>query len=113
MLDLPVDWNLYRTGVEIVVLYVPGCPHRALARSRIDVAIGRVQRPAVVRERPVGSTAAAIRAGMRGSPTILVDGRDPFADGADAASLACRLYRGGDGPSGAPTVEQLVAAFGG
>jgi hypothetical protein len=33
----------------------------------------------------------AVRLGFRGSPTILVDGRDPFADGRGDLGLACRV----------------------
>ena len=33
----------------------------------------------------------AARYGMQGSPTILIDGRDPFAEPGAAASLSCRL----------------------
>ena len=31
--------------------------------------------------------------GLRGSPTVLVNGRDPFMDQASTASLSCRIYR--------------------
>ena len=52
--------------------------------------------------------AEATGLGMAGSPTILVNGRDPFAQGAEP-SLSCRLYCGGDGPpDGAPSVEDLI-----
>ena len=45
---------------------------------------------------------------MRGSPTLLVDGRDPFAGSAWGAAMACRQYRDAEGRlSGAPTVAAL------
>ena len=50
---------------------------------------------------------------FRGSPTILVDGEDPFASGDMAFGLACRLYRTPDGPAGSPTTEQLEAVLDG
>lgn len=46
---------------------------------------------------------------FRGSPTVLVDGRDPFADGGEAFGLACRVYPTEEGPAGSPTVAQLRA----
>jgi hypothetical protein len=50
---------------------------------------------------------------MHGSPTILVDGTDPFAGPGEAASVSCRLYRGSDWrPEGAPSVSQLRQAIG-
>lgn len=50
---------------------------------------------------------AAQRVGFRGSPTILVDGRDPFASGDEPVGLSCRVYATPDGPAGAPTTDQL------
>ena len=35
----------------------------------------------------------AAEAGMRGSPTLLINGVDPFAAPGQAPGLACRLYR--------------------
>jgi hypothetical protein len=99
--------------LDIDLLYVADCPNHAIARARVQIALDRTQLAAVVRGREVQSSEEAARLGMRGSPTILVDGHDPFAGGADPAALSCRLYRSDPGFSGAPTVEQLVEAFGG
>ena len=50
---------------------------------------------------------------MHGSPTILVDGIDPFAEPGQPASVSCRLYRHGNGQvDGAPSVSQLRQAIG-
>src|SRR5215217_3542839 len=46
-----------------------------------------------------------------GSPTILVDGEDPFAEEGAAVGLSCRLFRTSDGPAGAPTLSQLTEAL--
>ena len=96
-------------GVEIDILYVPDCPNRAAARSRVAAALDDAGVTAEVREVEVATVADAARLGMHGSPTILVDGRDPF-DGPEA-SMSCRLYRSVDGLAGTPTVEQLVAVL--
>jgi len=49
---------------------------------------------------------------MHGSPTILVDGTDPFAQPGQLASVSCRLYRDSDGHvDGAPSVSQLRQAI--
>lgn len=42
-----------------------------------------------------------------GSPTILVDGRDPFPT-AVPAGPTCRRYETEAGPDGAPSIAQLV-----
>jgi hypothetical protein len=98
--------------MEIELLYVRECPHRRVARDHVDRALARTGLAAVVREREVRLSEEAARLGMRGSPTILMDGQDPFVDTADPAAMSCRLYRSDVGSSGAPTVEQLVEALG-
>lgn len=97
--------------MEVEVLYVPGCPHRALVTARLQLAIERLAVEAAVRETEVSTREAARVLGMRGSPTVLVNGRDPFA-GLDAEpSLSCRLYRSEGRIEGAPAVEDLVVAL--
>jgi hypothetical protein len=45
---------------------------------------------------------------MHGSPTLLVNGQDPFAEPGMVPAVACRLYRGEDGRlDGAPTQAAL------
>jgi hypothetical protein len=99
--------------MDIDLLYVPDCPHRSLARDHVDLALARTRRRAVVREREIHSSEEADRLGMRGSPTILIDGQDPFADSDEPAGLSCRRYRSEAGVGGAPSVRQLVEALGG
>ena len=50
-------------------------------------------------------------ASFRGSPTILIDGVDPFANGTEPLGLTCRLFPTPDGLAGAPTIEQIEAAL--
>lgn len=66
---------------------------------------------ASVREVEVTTPEAAVRAGMRGSPTILIDGRDPFASASAEPSLSCRLFRTADGLDGAPEMAELIEAL--
>jgi hypothetical protein len=45
---------------------------------------------------------------MHGSPTLLIDGTDPFAEPGQPPSMSCRLYRNDDRqPAGAPSAAQL------
>ena len=97
--------------MEIEVLAVPGCPHRAEALARVRDALTATGAAAVVSERVITSVADATAAGMNGSPTVLVDGRDPFAEGPVEPSLSCRLYRSRAGVEGAPAVGALVDAL--
>jgi hypothetical protein len=94
--------------MEIELLFVPNCPNREAARRHLDAAIAEHGLVAVVREREVASPEDADWYGMHGSPTIRVDGRDPFAEPDARPSLSCRLYSGEHGASGAPTVAQVA-----
>lgn len=98
-------------GVEITMLSMPGCPHVGLARRRLAQALRRVGVLAPIHEQMVESEADAARWGFVGSPTILVDGRDPFAGPSGVPGLACRLYPSAGGSQGAPSVEALTDAL--
>ncbi|MEZ5118919.1 MAG: thioredoxin family protein [Candidatus Nanopelagicales bacterium] len=45
--------------------------------------------------------------GFRGSPTLLVDGTDPFADGGPPFAFTCRVYATPEGLAGSPSRDQL------
>ena len=99
--------------MRLEVLHIPDCPNTAVLTERLDQLI--VARSDVVIEHRVihDQTEAAAR-GMTGSPTLLVDGLDPFAVAGLAPSVSCRLYLDDHGAaSGAPTVAQLRAALAG
>ena len=59
----------------------------------------------------IGSDEEAERIGFRGSPTILVDGVDPFFDEEVAVGLACRLYLTEAGLRGTPSKSMLLDAL--
>ena len=97
--------------MELTLLTVPGCPHAAAFEERLAAALaGRAG--AVVRRREVADERQAAEAGMHGSPTLLIDGVDPFAGPDQAPSLSCRLYRDEVGRAGgAPSVQALRQAL--
>ena len=69
------------------MLTVPDCPSGRAARRHLAEALAG--RPGVsVEHRVVSTPEEAERYGMSCSPTILIDGRDPFAEPGTAASLA-------------------------
>jgi hypothetical protein len=94
--------------MDVRLLYFDDCPNWRLAEARLDEALVGVgdETPAVTYEL-VSTPEQAERAGFRGSPTILINGADPFAAPDDAIGLSCRLYRSPAGVEHAPTVEQL------
>ncbi|MFF0474937.1 thioredoxin family protein [Streptomyces sp. NPDC004284] len=93
----------------IELLYIADCPGWALARKRLDEALAAVGRSdSVVRLRVVETDEEARALGFPGSPTILLDGYDPFPSATRTDGLTCRVYATPDGLAGAPTVAQLV-----
>ncbi len=97
--------------MELTLLTVPACPNAAAFEERLAVALAG-HPGAVVHRREVADEREAAEAGMHGSPTLLIDGTDPFAGPDDAPSLSCRLYRDAAGRTGgAPPVQALIRAL--
>jgi len=97
--------------MELTLLTVPGCPHAAAFEERLAAALAG-HPGAVVRRREVADERQAANAGMHGSPTLLIDGVDPFAGPDQVPSLSCRLYRDEAGrTAGAPSVQALRQAL--
>ena len=98
--------------VQITVQYFDSCPNWELADERVWSAMSRlgISATELIHEQ-VDTPEQAEALGFHGSPTILVNGRDPFAKVADPVGLSCRLFATPDGLSGSPTVDQLVRAF--
>ncbi|HEY3212173.1 MAG TPA: thioredoxin family protein [Actinomycetota bacterium] len=88
-----------------------GCPHWQTADDRLREAL-RAEGMADVEpllER-VETAEEAERLRFIGSPTILVDGRDPLAAAEAAFGLTCRVYQTPGGLAGSPTLDQLRGA---
>ena len=97
--------------MHLTVLAVPDCPNVRLLERHLARALEGHQNVTVSRHE-VADQDQASRWGMNGSPTLLVDGIDPFAGPGQQASLSCRLFRDGHGHSGgAPSVRQLRKAI--
>jgi len=98
--------------MRIVLRYVAGCPHWRLAEERLRATLTSLGAgDAVIALKAVETHEEALRLDFRGSPTILLDGQDPFADQDAPVGLACRLYATEGGLQGAPTIDQLRAAL--
>ncbi len=96
---------------KISIQFLPGCPNRQLAEDRVREALDRLsgRRPAVVLEE-IADEEQALRVGFHGSPTVLVDGVDPFAGPDAEVAFSCRVYLTPSGADGAPSVDQLYEA---
>lgn len=93
--------------MDLTVLAIADCPNAPVLERRLASVLA--SRPAAtITRRVITSPAEAARWQMHGSPTLLVNGRDPFAEPGTAPAVACRLYRGEDGQlDGAPTEAVL------
>lgn len=96
--------------MDISLLYFDDCPNWKIADERL-AAIGAERADLTVTRHLVDTLEEAERVGFHGSPSILVDGVDVFAEPDAGVGLSCRVYRTPDGLAGAPTVEQLRAAL--
>lgn len=94
--------------MDIEMLVVPDCPNEQLAAERLRQALAGAGLSATTfTTRVIADQAQAERSGFTGSPTILIDGHDPFAEPGATPSLSCRIYHALDGPTGAPDLVRL------
>ncbi|WP_026531882.1 hypothetical protein [Arthrobacter sp. H41] len=96
--------------MDITLQYFDGCPNWEIADERLMVIAAEHSDVVVTRQR-VDTADEAERVGFHGSPSILIDGVDMFADPSTPVEWACRRYMTPKGPAGAPTIEQLRAAL--
>ena len=98
--------------MNLTILHVEGCPSldplvealKGLVGARTDVTLTTVV---------VESELQATRLGFHGSPTILVDGVDPFPSPPETTGLSCRVYADSSGRlAGIPSRAGLAAALG-
>jgi len=94
--------------MQIEVLVVPDCPHRADAVGLLRELLDELRLfTTEIRIGVIDTPDEAVRRGFAGSPTILLDGVDPFAEPGQAAALACRIYRGEAGAGPLPDKQAL------
>jgi hypothetical protein len=91
--------------VKVTLLFFDGCPNWQTTDANLQslalelgFELDRCQ---------VETDEDAQRLQFRGSPTVLIDGRDVFANGNEPIGLSCRIYSTDRGLAGAPSVEQL------
>jgi hypothetical protein len=93
--------------MNLEVLHVAQCPNLTAMLKRLEQA---TDLPVTTREITTVTDAAA--SGMAGSPTLLINGADPFTTARHPGALACRLYRDENGqPVSVPSLVQLRDAI--
>ncbi len=97
--------------MHLTVLAEPTCPNAPVLTDRLTAILhGRTD--ISMSHQVISSEDEAIRWDMHGSPTLLIDGLDPFAEPGQHPSLSCRLYRDENGrASGAQSISQLRHAI--
>lgn len=97
--------------MDVELQYFEGCPNWRVAAERL-AQVAAEEAVITVRRRIVATPEEAEAVGFRGSPTILIDGHDAFAERDEPNGLSCRIYQTPDGAAGAPTLAQLRDAVG-
>ena len=96
--------------MDITLLYFEGCPSWKVADDRLT-SIAAERDDITVTRHLVDTPEEAERTRFHGSPSIRVDGVDPFAEPHSEVGLSCRRYLTPDGYQGAPTLQQLRAVL--
>lgn len=98
--------------VDIELLVVPDCPNAPAAKKLLRAALDAagLADPGV-RVTVIRSQREAEERGFVGSPTVLINGLDPFGEPGRPPAMACRIYPGEDGPTGLPPTGELARAL--
>ncbi len=93
--------------MEITLQYFDDCPNWKVTDEYLKALIDELALDTEVRYRRIETPEMAAEHSFRGSPTVLVNATDPFADANAPVGLSCRIYATDDGPAGSPTLDQL------
>jgi hypothetical protein len=98
--------------MKVEVLYFDGCPTYETAAKTLRAVLAEEGLEAEIELVAVNSDEEARRLRFPGSPTIRVDGRDPFpVPERGERGLGCRVYATPEGLKGSPTTEMLREAL--
>lgn len=96
--------------MQVTLQYFDGCPNWKTTSAFLSTLVNEGLEVAVDCEL-IDSLEAAVASEFRGSPTVLIDGVDPFADEYAPVGPACRIYRTEKGIDGSPSLSQLREAI--
>ncbi len=97
--------------MDVTLQYFRDCPNWKTTRDYLETLIAEHALDATLRYQLIETPEAATEHGFRGSPTVLVEGTDPFADPNAPVGLSCRAYTTEEGQAGSPTLAQLRHAL--
>jgi hypothetical protein len=98
-------------GVRLRLLVIEDCPNALPAADLVAGVLDELGSGAVVPVEVVRDQESAERLGFLGSPTLLVDGVDPFRVDGGVPAVACRVYATPSGLAGLPDREALRAVL--
>lgn len=97
--------------MEITLQYLDDCPNWRTTADRLQRLVEEEHLDATVSLELVDSVETAATRDFRGSPTVLIDGIDPFPTGEGGSGMACRVYLTDEGWAGSPSLAQLRRAI--
>lgn len=92
--------------MEITLQHFNDCPNWKTTAAHLSTLVDDGL-DATVSYELIDTRELAVARRFRGSPTVLIDGIDPFADEDAPVGLACRIYPTEQGPAGSPSLSQL------
>lgn len=98
--------------MTITIQYFDSCPNWKITEQRIISILESRRLDVAIEYQRIESHEDAERHRFAGSPTVLIDGIDPFASEKMPIGLACRTYMTDRGLAESPTIAQLEAALG-
>jgi hypothetical protein len=99
--------------MDVALLYFDGCPNHHDTLTLLESLLAEAEWDGDIQLVNVGSQERAEALSFRGSPTVLIDGVDPFADGDAPVGLSCRVYPTAEGYRGTPPEPELRAVIAG
>ena len=111
--DVYEFWYIYSMSMTIELLYFDGCPTSKAVHQTLQEVLSEEGIDAQIQLLPVNTAEEAQRVQFPGSPTIRVNGRDPFPVGGERQAwwLGCRMYPTSEGLKGTPTKAMLREAL--
>jgi len=97
--------------MDVELLVMRECRSEAAALALTWAALDGLDVPASVTTTVIDADEQAQARGFAGSPTFLINGRDPFAAPEADVVATCRVYRTSAGLAGVPSLEELREAL--
>jgi hypothetical protein len=98
-------------SMDVSLLYFDGCPNHDDTRVLLDALLSETGWDGTIEMVNVDSQQRAEELEFRGSPTVLINGADPFLDTEAPFGLSCRIYPTDEGYRGTPPEQALRAAI--